>query len=125
MSENGERELIPCDRMKEQVEREELAFIERRKLPEEIPPPRFSFEKGTAMVSFALPFPGDSLVMRFIAIAKAHLGNVRIHAFDDGYHALQALNKNLFKADNILDNLKRSIRNFSYYSTHFIPGDFR
>ena len=106
MSENGERELIPYDRMKEQVEREALAFIERRNLPEEIPPPRFSFEKGTALVSFALPFLGDALVMQFIAIAKAHLGNVRIHAFDDGYYALQALNKNLFKAENILDNFK-------------------
>ena len=75
MSENGDRELIPYDRMKEQVEREVLAFMEKRNLPEEIPPPRFSFEKGTAMVSFALPFLGDSLVMQFIAIAKAPINS--------------------------------------------------
>ncbi len=74
MSENGDTQLIPYDRMKEQVEREVFAFIERRNLPEEIPPPRFSFEKGTAMVSFALPFLGDSLVIQFIAIAKRTWG---------------------------------------------------
>lgn len=106
MVEAPEIGAIPFDRMKEQVEREIVSFLERRKYPDDITLPRISYEKGTAQVSFSIPALGDSILNRFIGVVKNHLDQIRIHAFEDGYYALQALNKNLYKTENLYDNLK-------------------
>jgi len=98
--------LIPYDRMKEQVEREVLLFLESRRHLADAPLPKVTFEKGTGQVQFVIPYLDSPLLFRFIEIVKAHLDNVRIHSFDEGYYALQALNRSLFKTDNILDNIK-------------------
>ncbi len=106
MGDDAAVQAIPYDRMKEQMERELAVFLEKRNYPEDVALPKCSFEKGEARVAFALPALNESTLARFIMLIKNHLGNVRIHAFDEGYYALQALNKNLFKPDNILDNIK-------------------
>lgn len=105
----GETENISAisyDRMKEQIERELLAYLEARKHPEDIALPKISFEKGATQIAFALPFINDGLLVQFIFVIKTHLENIRVHSADNGYFAVQALNKNLFKTENILDNIK-------------------
>lgn len=99
-------QLVPYDRMKEQVERELLAFLDGKRHLEDVSLPGMAFEKGITSVQFPIPFLDSALLLRFISIVKGHLDNVRLHSFDEGYYALQALNKSLFKTDNILDNIK-------------------
>lgn len=107
MADTVEKELISYDNMKDQVEREVFSFLDRAGLGvDDYPLPRISFEKGTTMISFPLPALGDVMLAKFITLIKGSLENVRVHSFGDGYYAFQALNRNLFKADNILDNLK-------------------
>ncbi len=107
MGEAQEKDLITYDSMKDQVEREIFSFLDRAKLAvDEYPLPVISFEKGSTRISFSLPALNDVLLARFITLIKSQLENVRIHSFGDGYYAFQALNRNLFKAENILDNLK-------------------
>ncbi|MBN1533958.1 MAG: ATP-binding protein [Spirochaetes bacterium] len=102
----AEETLISYDKMKEQAERELAAFLEKGKLNDEIPLPAFSFEKGTTYVSFPLPQLGDAAVKGILFIIKKHIAHVRIHAFDEGYYAFQALNRNMFNTENMLDNFK-------------------
>lgn len=106
MNEKTETNLIAYDRMKEQIEREIVIFLEKRKYPEEISPPKFSFEKGAVQISYALPFLNEGLIMQSLQVMKNHLENIRVHALDNGYYAFQALNRNLFKTENMLDNFK-------------------
>ena len=107
MADTIQKDLISYDSMKDQLEREVFSFLDRAGLGiDEYPLPKISFEKGTTQISFSLPALGDAMLSRFITLIKSQLENVRIHSFGDGYYAFQALNKNLFKADNILDNLK-------------------
>jgi SpoVK/Ycf46/Vps4 family AAA+-type ATPase len=37
---------------------------------------------------------------------KSHLENIRVHALGEGFYAFQAMNSNLFKTENMLDNYK-------------------
>ncbi len=107
MAEPIQKDLISYDSMKEQVEREVFAFLDRAGLGvDDYPIPKISFEKGTTQISFTIPALNDALLGRFITLIKGQLDNVRIHSFGDGYYAFQALNKSLFKTDNILDNIK-------------------
>ncbi len=106
MVEAPEIAAIPFDRMKEQVEREIASYLEKRRHPDDIALPRISFEKGVARVAFSIPALSDSALNRYIGVAKAHLDHIRIHAFDEGYYALQALNRNIYKTENVFDNLK-------------------
>lgn len=107
MADTIQKDLISYDSMKDQVEREVFSFLDRAGLGiDDYPLPKISFEKGTTQISFSLPALGDAMLARFITLIKSQLENVRIHSFGDGYYAFQALNRNLFKADNILDNLK-------------------
>ncbi|HNR90605.1 MAG TPA: ATP-binding protein [Spirochaetota bacterium] len=106
MTQNAETQLIPFDRMKEQVERAIAAFLERTRSPEAVPAPRIAFEKGSTIIAFPLPFLNEALLASFIGLIKTHLANVRIHAFGDGYYAFQSLGGNLFRTENILDNVK-------------------
>ena len=46
-----------------------------------------------------------------IIIIKQHIENIRIISFEDGHCSLQALNRNIFKPENLLDNIKFDIYN--------------
>jgi hypothetical protein len=96
--------LIPYDRMKEQIEKEVMSFIAGTAVPGEIP--AFSYEKGTTVLSFPIPAVTERVIFLILSLMKDHLENVRIHALGDGYYAFQAMNRNLFKTENLLDNLK-------------------
>ncbi len=102
----AENILISYDRMKDQVEKEVFSFMEKRSSLEEIIPPIFAFEKGTTRITFTLPPLTRTLLSEFIVSIKKHIDNIRIHAYEEGYYAFQALNKNLFKTENILENIK-------------------
>lgn len=105
---NGDADmlLVPFDRMKEQIEREIVSYLEKRRYPGEIALPKAGFEKGTTQISFPLPALNEGLLVKFFAIAKSHLENIRLHSMEHGYWALQALNRNLFKTEKLLDNVK-------------------
>lgn len=98
-------ELISFNQMKDTLEKEVTVLIAKHK-KDAIIPPSVSYEQGKTRISFSLPFISDNLLITFITITKDHLNNIRIHHFENGYYALQALNNNLFKTENILDNLK-------------------
>lgn len=107
MPEAAVMETISFDSMKEQISKEVGAYIHAKKLKgEEMPAPEITFEKGISRISFPMPFLNEMLLSQFVAIIKGHLENVRIHSFGDGYYAFQSLGRNLFKSENILDNLK-------------------
>lgn len=92
---------IAYDRMKEQIERAIAPFSNQG-----LNTIRISFEKGISSIVFQVPFINESLLFNVMHIMKTHLENIRIHSFGDGYYAFQALNKNLFTTENLLDNLK-------------------
>jgi SpoVK/Ycf46/Vps4 family AAA+-type ATPase len=102
----SEDKLIPFDRMKEQIEKQAAAIIGSAPSGVDIAAPSVSFEKGVTAVSFPLPDMGLAFVFDALAIIKKHISNVRIHSFDTGYYAFQAMNENLFKSEGMLDNLK-------------------
>ncbi len=99
-------QLIPFDRMKEQVEKElEIHFdgtphFEGELLPE------ITYEKGFTQMGFPVPPLTDSMLFSSLAILKKHIENIRITSFEDGHYAVQAMNSNIFKTENIFDNLK-------------------
>lgn len=97
--------LIPFDGMREQLARELLPLVESADSGQgaEV---KISFEKGSTVISFPLPHLADAFLMKCLSLIKEFLENVRVHSFGDGYYAFQALNRNLFKPENILDNLK-------------------
>ncbi len=100
-------ETIAYDSMKEQIHKEIGAYIHSKKLKADAMPfPEITFEKGVSRISFPMPFLNEILLAQFVAIIKAHIEYVRIHSFGDGYYAFQSLGRNLFKSENILDNLK-------------------
>ena len=53
-----------------------------------------------------LPNFTESMLSSLIFIIKSHISHIRIHSYDEGYFAFQALNSNMFNTDNILDNIK-------------------
>ncbi|MCX8123993.1 MAG: ATP-binding protein [Spirochaetes bacterium] len=110
---NNETPTIPYDSMKAQILRsiDELSmkgvFVAEAYI---------GFEKGATRICIPIPELSPALIMHFLSIIKDHLEHIRIHAFSDGYYAVQALNKNLFKTENIFDNLKIE---FSGLTTNF------
>ncbi len=97
--------LISYDRMKEQLEKELLPFYDRNG-EAALAPPVISFEKGNTRISFGCsPLTSGMMADCMLAI-KRHIANVRIHSFEDGYYAFQAMNRNLFKPEGMLDNFK-------------------
>lgn len=96
---------ISYEQMKGQVEREILPLCERGDSLQ-ISPPKISFEKGATLVSFVSPPITEAMLVDFLLLVKQHIAHVRVHGFDSGYYAFQALNRNLFKTENILDNFK-------------------
>jgi ATP-dependent Zn protease len=96
---------ISYDRMKEQIEKELFSFYEKTGMTETAPP-QISFEKGATRISFSsLPIT-DKMLVDFLLAIKQHITHIRVHGFDNGYYAIQALNSNIFKTENILDNFK-------------------
>lgn len=110
---NNDIDTISFDAMKTQIIRslEELStkgvFIAE---------PYIGFEKGSTRISMPIPELSPALIIQCLSIIKDHLEHIRIHAFSDGYYAVQALNKNIFKTENIFDNLKIE---FSGLTTNF------
>ncbi len=105
MENNQDTATIPFAQMKEMLMGEINNLIAQRKT-EAIMPPSLSYEQGKTKITFSIPMLSDSLLIAFITTAKDHLGNIRLHHFENGYYAIQALNSNIFKTENILDNIK-------------------
>jgi SpoVK/Ycf46/Vps4 family AAA+-type ATPase len=111
-ADNEPEKLLPYDNMKEQFLKETASFVES--LAPDIQMPEISYEKGTTQITFALARLTDSLLFDCVHTIKKHIENIRIAAFEDGHYAIQALNRNIFKTDSLLDNIK-----FSFFSlTH-------
>ena len=103
---NIETTSISYDRMKEQIDREISIYLEKNSVTDPLLMPAVSYEQGTTKISFPLPMVSELLLPSFIKIIKNHIANIRIHSFEEGYYAFQALNSNLFNTENILNNLK-------------------
>jgi hypothetical protein len=88
---------IPFDRAREQIEKSLTG------LPDQ---PRIAFEKGLTMITFPVGGLGETEIAAVLGLMKTHLENVRIHGFGDGYFAFQAMNRNLFQSEGLLDNFK-------------------
>jgi len=109
LTEDAVENLIPYDNMKEQFLKETSFFIESD--AENIQVPEISYEKGSTQITFTITQLTDSLLFDCIHTIKKHIENVRIVTFEDGHYAVQALNRNIFKTNSILDNIK-----FSFFS---------
>ncbi len=103
---SDEASLIPYDRMKEQVEKDLSSFLERSRSLNEISLPGISFERGGTKISFSFHAMNEGVLIDCMTLIKKHIANVRIHNFEDGFFSFQALNKNLFNSENVLDNFK-------------------
>ncbi len=66
----------------------------------------FDFQKGQSRVKFSIPPLTDSILFESITVIKSHIDNIRIVTFEDGHYSIQALNKNIFNAENITKNFK-------------------
>lgn len=107
MAETAMIETIPYDVMKDQIHREIASLVfSKNHTFDFLPQPDISFEKGNTRIAFPLPLLNEILLANFITIIKSHVDNIRIHSFGDGYYAFQSLGRNLFKSENLLDNLK-------------------
>ncbi|MBN1501220.1 MAG: ATP-binding protein [Spirochaetes bacterium] len=101
--------VISYDEMKKQMDNELSAFISSGNETEYIEMPKYFFEKGICRISFNIPGFNEVSVFNILQIMKNHIENIRIHTMDPGYYAFQALNSNLFKTEDILDNIKIEI----------------
>ncbi len=100
-----EEPVISYDRMKEQVEKELLSYYEKGDTAE-LAPPQISFEKGSTHIAFGTHPITSAMLVDFLLVVKKYITHIRVHSFDSGYYAFQALNSNIFKTENILDNFK-------------------
>src|SRR4030042_1456957 len=91
--------------MKEQIEKECISVYDREGAVD-LASPQISFEKGTTRISFGAQPITAGMLVDFLAVIKRYIAHVRVHSFDSGYYAFQAMNKNLFKTENMLDNFK-------------------
>jgi SpoVK/Ycf46/Vps4 family AAA+-type ATPase len=100
-----ETSVITYDRMKEQIDKELSSFYEKAGSSEPAPP-SISFEKGATRITFSSQPLTDKMLIDFLLLVKQHITHIRVHGFDRGYYAFQALNPNIFKTENLLDNIK-------------------
>ena len=98
--------LIPFYQMKEQIESEIVHHLGNKETLGNIEVPRISLEREYTNITFPIPRIDEKLLIDSIHLINNHLCNVRIHSFDHGLYAFQALNENIFKTENILDKLK-------------------
>ncbi len=106
MNSSNENSLIPFDRMREQVIKELESHFENSRLFESVSLPEISFEKGATQITFPIPPLTDSMLFDFLMLIKKHIENIRILSFESGHYSFQALNSNIFKSENILNNIK-------------------
>ncbi len=66
----------------------------------------FKYQKGQSLIHFTIPELTDGVIIKSLNIMKGHIENMRILSFGDGHYSFQALNKNLFNTDDILQNFK-------------------
>ena len=90
---------IPYDRMKDQIEKEISSFLEKSGQWDQGMMPAVSGEQGATKISFILPSLTDRGLIEFLGVIKSHIANVRVHSFEDGYYAFQALNRNMFSTE--------------------------
>jgi len=100
-----EQPLISYDRMKEQIEKELLSFYEKGGA-DGIAPPEIAYEKGTTRIAFKTKVITAGMLVDFLLVIRKYINHIRIHSFENGYYAFQAMNRNIFKTENILDNVK-------------------
>lgn len=95
--------LIPFDRMKEQIENAllELPLKTRESLGITI-----EYQKGTTHIRFSVPPLTDIMLIDALAILKNHMENIRITSFEKGHYGFQALNSNIFNTENLTSNFK-------------------
>ena len=103
---SSENNLISYDKMKSQIEQSLTSFLSDNNASDRLSLPVISFEKGASKVSFPIPSLSEMMLFNFLDITKRFIKNIRVHSFETGYYAFQALNSNLFKTENILDNIK-------------------
>ena len=104
--EKVEETLIPYDQMKEQVLRELAVFMDTLTSTEDLDMPEISYEKGATQISFRTPPLTDSMLFDCLSLIKKYIENIRVSSFDDGHYAFQALNRNMFRTESMLDNIK-------------------
>ncbi|HNX59972.1 MAG TPA: hypothetical protein PKK43_12805, partial [Spirochaetota bacterium] len=66
---------IEYDRMKEQLGKALSSSVEKG-----AEFPKISYEKGTTLVSFAIPVINERILFTILSLMKSHLENVRVHA---------------------------------------------
>jgi SpoVK/Ycf46/Vps4 family AAA+-type ATPase len=91
--------------MKEQIEKELLSFYEKGGA-DGIAPPEIAYEKGATRVAFKTNVISAGMLVDFLLVIRKYINHIRIHSFENGYYAFQAMNRNIFKTENILDNVK-------------------
>jgi SpoVK/Ycf46/Vps4 family AAA+-type ATPase len=92
--------------MKDQLTRELAVFIESASSAGDLSMPGISYERGSTQISFQIPPLTDSMLFDCLRIIRKHIENIRVTSFDDGHYAFQAMNRNMFKTDNMLDNIR-------------------
>jgi ATP-dependent Zn protease len=98
------RVFVDYDRMKSQIFSETIG-----KSGISTVSPSITYEKGSVLISFPIPVLNERYLFTVLSLMKSHLDNVRVHAMGEGFYAFQALNTNLFKTENMLDNYKVEI----------------
>ncbi len=116
--ENKELLLIPFDKMKEQLSAEISSFSSGIQSDITGSGQEITFEKGTSRIVFRIQKLTEDSIFRCMAVIKRYLDNVRICVFEDGHYSFQALNKNLFKTESLLDNIKFEF--FTVYTSRCI-----
>lgn len=100
-----EVQVISYDRMKEQIEKELLSFGEKGGT-DSLAPPQIAYEKGATRIAFKMQSITAGMLVDFLLVIKKYITHIRVHSFESGYYAFQAMNRNIFKTENILDNVK-------------------
>jgi SpoVK/Ycf46/Vps4 family AAA+-type ATPase len=103
ISMNNETDTIPFDQMQMQINKatEDVSVKCNTAIESYI-----GFEKGFTRISIPVPELSPALIIQSLGVIKDHIEHIRIHSFSEGYYAVQALNKNIFKTENIFDNCK-------------------
>ncbi len=66
----------------------------------------FKFQKGRSLVRLSIPGVTESEILKSLNIMKSHIENIRILSFEEGHYSFQALNKNIFNTENLLNNFR-------------------
>lgn len=95
--------LISFDQMKNQIESALLQLPDNMASSLSL---TIDFQMGQTKIRAGIQPLTDIILFDSLEIIKKHIDNLRIISFEKGHYSFQALNSNLFKTDNITDNLK-------------------